>query len=265
MRKKVIVLIESSANKEIKEIKSLSQKKYRDQKGLFIAEGIRFVLEAPDDVLLEKILISESFSKNEETAILKKKAPCTVITDKLFLSISDTKNPQGILMICKKIEYKANEVVKPGGLYIIAEELNNPGNLGTIIRTAHAAGIDGIFLTKGSVDLYNPKVLRSTMGSVFKIPVVQNVDINEITDLMKINGIKIYAAHLKGKNNYYDIDCKAGSAFLVGNEARGLSKEATDMADELITIPMPGGAESLNVSVATSILIYETLRQRLKV
>lgn len=161
------------------------------------------------------------------------------------------------------MSYDINKIIKKDGFYVIAEEMNDPGNLGTVIRTAHAAGADGVILSKGSVDLYNPKVLRSTMGSVFKIPVIQNADLAQVTDLMKRSGISIYAAHLKGKKLLYELDLKNGCAFMLGNEARGLSDKAADMCDELVKIPMPGNAESLNASVAAAVLIYEMVRQRL--
>ena len=153
--------------------------------------------------------------------------------------------------------------MKKNGFYVICEEINDPGNLGTVIRTAHAAGVDGVILSKGSVDLYNSKVLRSTMGSVFKIPVVQDADIKETADLMHKYGIKLFAAHLKGKKQHYEANYTKGCAFMLGNEARGLSEESAAICDELIKIPMPGGAESLNASVAAAVLIYEAVRQKL--
>ena len=143
--------------------------------------------------------------------------------------------------------------------------MNDPGNLGTVIRTAHAAGVDGVILSKGSVDLYNSKVLRSTMGSVFKIPIVQSADINETVEYMHKCGIKLFAAHLKGKKQHFQADYTKGCAFMLGNEARGLSEDSAMLCDELIKIPMPGGAESLNASVAAAVLMYEVVRQKLNV
>lgn len=258
-----MTIIESSQNRIIKEIKALSEKKHRDDKGVFIADGLRFVMEIPKDMDIEKIIFSESFISKNDISAFEKRAECYVISDKLFSSLSDTKNPQGIMAVCPKMIYKVSDIIKKDGFYVIAEEMNDPGNLGTVIRTAHAAGCDGIILSKGSVDLYNPKVLRSTMGSVFKIPVVVNADLDEVADIMKMNGIKVYAAHLKGKKYHYNTDLKKGCAFMLGNEARGLSNHAAELCDELIRIPMPGNAESLNASVAAAILIYEAVRQRM--
>ena len=149
------------------------------------------------------------------------------------------------------------------GFYIIADKVNDPGNLGTIIRTADAANVTAVFITKGSVSVYNDKVLRATMGSVFHIPVIEDVDIFEMIQFLKENNIKIYAAHLKGVKTPYELNLKDFSvAFLIGNEANGLDDEVSDCADEFIKIPILGKAESLNASVAASVLMYEVVRQR---
>lgn len=256
-------VIESKNNKAIKELKSLSDKKYRDELGLFIADGLRFVNEIPESVIVDKMIFSETFAEKSDLSAYGKKTNNLIISDKLFSEISETKNPQGIMAVCKKNQFNAKDIVKKGGFYILAEEMNDPGNLGTVIRTAHAAGADGIFLSKGSVDIYNSKVLRSTMGSIFKIPVVQNINLDEIAELLHKNSIKLYAAHLKGRKNHYEEDYTGGCAFLLGNEARGLSEHAVSLCDELIKIPMPGGAESLNASVAAAVLMYEAVRQKM--
>lgn len=256
-------IIESRNNKTVKEIKSLSDKKYRDELGLFIADGLRFVNEIPNNVIIDRIILSETFAEKTDITRYNATAETLIISDKLFSEISETKNPQGIIAVCKKIQYTSKDIIKKDGFYILAEEINDPGNLGTIIRTAHAAGANGIFLSKGSVDLYNNKVLRSTMGSIFKTPVVQNVNLDEVSKLLHKSSIMIYAAHLKGKRNHYQADYTKGCAFLLGNEARGLSDHAVSLCDELIKIPMPGGAESLNASVAAAVLMYEAVRQKM--
>ena len=256
-------MIESAHNRLIKDIKALADKKNRDRKGLFIADGARFVSEIPENVKIVKMIFSESYAEKNDIDGYFKKAECAVISDRLFSSLSDTKNPQGIMAVCKKMKSDIKNIIKKNGFYIIAEEMNDPGNLGTVIRTAHAAGADGVILSKGSVDLYNPKVLRSTMGSVFKIPIITEAGLEDVCALMKKSGIKIYAAHLRGKKYPYDLDLKKGCAFMLGNEARGLSDRVSQLCDELVRIPMPGRAESLNASVAAAVLMYETVRQRL--
>ncbi|GFI61499.1 23S rRNA (uridine(2479)-2'-O)-methyltransferase [Clostridiales bacterium] len=256
-------MIESSHNKIIKEIKALGDKKNRDESGLFIVDGFRFVSEIPDTTEIRRMIFSESFAARNDISAYMKRADCHVVGDSLFSSLSDTKSPQGIMAVCRKMSHSLDKIVKRNGFYIIAEEINDPGNLGTIIRTAHAAGINGVLISEGCVDLYNPKVLRSTMGSIFKVPIIVNADLQQAVDIIRMNGIKIYAAHLKGEKNYYELYLKNGGAFMLGNEARGLSQKASNMCDSLVRIPMPGGAESLNAAVAASILIYETVRQRM--
>ena len=144
---------------------------------------------------------------------------------------------------------------------MILEDLQDPGNMGTILRTAEGAGVTGIILSKNCVDLYNPKVIRSTMGSIYRMPVMQ-ADLLEILPVLKENKIQTYAAHLKGKNWYHEEDYTEGTAFLIGNEGNGLSDELSDSADCLIKIPMEGKVESLNAAMAAGILMYETARQR---
>ena len=176
----------------------------------------------------------------------------------------DTENPQGILAVCKKLDWDADAVLaKKTPFLLLAEELNDPGNLGTVIRTADACGADAVFLSKGSVDLYNPKVLRATMGSLFHVPVFQNIDLHALSEKMQAKQIPLYAAHLKGDRYPYALPLQDACAFLIGNEARGLSEDAAALCDAWVKIPMPGQAESLNASVAAGVLLYEVVRQRL--
>ncbi len=252
-------------NKISKQIKSLKERKHRDETGLFVSEGLRFVNEIPKDFEVEYYAFSESFSKDNSLDIYEKRAECYIFDDKTFKDISDTNNPQGIIAVCRKKLFDIKKLIEENdkGLYIITEELNDPGNLGTIIRTADACGADGVFLSKGSVDLYNSKVLRSTMGSVFHVPIITDIDIKQCVEMFKQNRITLYAAHLKGVKTPYECDLKQTAAFVIGNEARGLSEETAKMCDTLIKIPMPGKAESLNASVAAAVLMYEAVRQRL--
>ncbi|MBR5467973.1 MAG: RNA methyltransferase [Firmicutes bacterium] len=250
--------------KMFKSIKALKTKKERDKEGLFVCEGLRFVEEITDDFKIKMYVASESFAQENNLDIYEKRAEVYVFTDKEFGEMSDTETPQGIMAICHKKNYSLEEIVKKadGGFYVAAEELNDPGNLGTIIRTADACGADAVILSKGSVDVYNGKVLRSTMGSVFHVPIITDVDIKETVMMLKSNGVKVYAAHLKGTKTPYKFNLKTKTAYLIGNEAKGLKEETASLADEYIKIPMPGRAESLNASVAAAVLMYETVRQR---
>ena len=257
--------IESRDNKWVKRLNGLKIKKNRDKEGVFVAEGLRFISEVPVDWKTEAYVVSETFADENDLSVYEEKAEVLCMPDVLFAAVCDTENPQGILAVCKKLEWdEATVFSKEKPFLILAEELNDPGNLGTVIRTADACGADGVFLSKGSVDLYNPKVLRSTMGSMFHVPVFQNVDLEQISGKLKESNIPLYAAHLKGDTYPYGLDLADSCAFIIGNEARGLSDAAADLCDRWVKIPMPGQAESLNASIAAGVLMYEVVRQRLK-
>ena len=257
--------IESRDNKWVKRLNGLKIKKNRDKEGVFVAEGLRFISEVPAEWAVEAYVISDTFANENDCSVYEEKAEVLCMPDALFASVCDTENPQGILAVCKKLNWDAETVfTKEKPFFILAEELNDPGNLGTVIRTADACGADAVFLSKGSVDLYNTKVLRSTMGSMFHVPVFQNVDLHEISAKLKENNIPLYAAHLKGDTYPYSLNLEDACAFIIGNEARGLSDNAADLCDRWVKIPMPGQAESLNASIAAGVLMYEVVRQRLK-
>ena len=155
-----------------------------------------------------------------------------------------------------------NQTKKKNPFLLILENLQDPGNLGTILRTAEGAGVTGVILSKGCVDLYNPKTIRSTMGSVYRVPTLYTEDLCQTVEVLKKHGICSYAAHLKGANFYDQENYQSGTAFLIGNEGNGLTEELTEKADTLIRIPMEGQLESLNAGVASAILMYEAYRQR---
>lgn len=254
------IFIDSIHNKVIKEINALKNKKDRDKKGLFVLEGERLISEIPDADMIKYIVAEENY---------KGKIPdCSYVyrvSGNMFEKISDTVNPQGILAVCHILEEDTENVVYgEDQFYVILENVTDPGNMGTIIRTADAAGTDGIFLTKGCVDIYNPKVIRATMGSIFHLPIYRNADGIKLVKNMNKMGINTLAAHLKGDRVPYDVDMTKGCAVIIGNEAKGLSDELSDVAESLVKIPMPGKAESMNAGVAAGVLIYEAVRQRIK-
>jgi len=260
--------ITSPNNNTVKEVKQLKERRYREEKGLFFIEGSRFVEEAvKENITLNKLFISEKFASDADNEDLIHRASSKshdtfVLTDKLFKEISDTGNPQGILAVISVKQYLLHDVLNDNSFIILLDAIQDPGNMGTIIRTADAAGVTAIIASKGSVDIYNPKVLRSTMGSVFRIPVVHSENIESAIAEIKKHGIKIYAAHLDGETDYFNIDYPSNSAFIIGNEANGISDSVASCADMLVKIPMPGKAESLNASIAAALLMYEVIRQR---
>lgn len=191
--------------------------------------------------------------------------PVEVLSDKVFSHVSDTKTPQGILCLVKQKKVDLSEMLeKTTPFLMVLDNLQDPGNLGTIVRTAEGAGVTGIIMSRDTVDIYNPKTIRSTMGSVYRMPFFYVEDILEFLEDLRGQGIRTYAAHLDGANNYDEESYKEACAFLIGNEGNGLRDEVAKKADIWIKIPMYGQVESLNAAIASSILMYEVSRQRRK-
>ena len=265
-------MITSTSNPRVKNLIQLQKKgKSRKEQKVFVVEGIKMVLEAPNERLKE-IYMSESFSKDEAhaKAVRKKAAEAgcflEVLSDKVFKETSDTMTPQGIMAVVQMKTCTWKELLKKEGqekLILVLESLQDPGNLGTILRTGEGAGIDGVIMNRTSVDPYMPKVIRSTMGSIYRMKVAIAEDLTEVISQMKKDGISVYAAHLKGKKSYYEQDYRKGTCFMIGNEANGLTDTLADMATDYILIPMSGQVESLNAGVASALLMYEAKRQRM--
>lgn len=265
-------MITSMSNPQIKKVQQLLKKaRTRREEGLFVAEGIKMFGEAPAD-RVQKVYAAASFAEKEEFhRILEEKGldkhsdKVEIVDDKVFKSLSDTVTPQGVLCLISMKNWSLEEILEgvENPLLMILEDLQDPGNLGTIIRTGEGAGITGVILSRTSVDVFNPKVIRSTMGSVYRVPVLYVDSIEkEVLSVLKTHEITTYAAHLKGKNNYDQEDYGKGTAFFIGNEGNGLTDSLTACADTLIKIPMEGQVESLNAAMASGILMYEAARQR---
>lgn len=257
-------MITSTSNAQIKNLVQLINKsKARREQGVFIVEGIKMFMETPVD-RFEKIYVSEKFISNPSNASCLDGFSYEIVKDEVFKHISDTVTPQGIMAVVKRSEASLKTMLKRGdkNLFLILEDLQDPGNLGTIIRTAEGAGVSGIIMSKNTVDIYNPKVIRSTMGAVFRVNFTYVNDLKPVINELKQNDTVVAAAHLKGKNYYYNEDWNRNTAFMIGNEANGLSDEISELADIYIKIPMDGKVESLNASVAASILMYEAVRQK---
>lgn len=255
--------IESKDNELIKEIKRLKEKKFRNIEKKFIVEGFRFCSEAlVSDFIVDYIFISKnSMNKWDEFNINSKLQPNTNIfevPENIFKSLCSTTTPQGIIGVVRN---KDKNLIIDDGVYILADKIQDPGNMGTIIRTAHAANALGVIVTKGTVDIYNEKTLRSTMGSIFHIPVIEDDEFEQL-NILKKNGFNLIVSSLEAQKNFYEIDLCNRAIIAIGNEGNGISKEVLEMADICVKIPMPGGAESLNAAVATSIMLYEHVRQK---
>lgn len=268
-------MITSASNVQIKKVQQILKKsKIRREEQVFAVEGIKMFKEAPKD-RIRKVYLADSFAgKRECLEILSDKGlnieetqKVEIVDDRVFKSLSDTVTPQGVLCLIEMKTCTLDEIMgkDKNPLLMILEDLQDPGNLGTILRTGEGAGVTGVILSKNSVDIFNPKVIRSTMGSVYRMPVLY-VDsiIGEVLPELKKRGVMTYAAHLKGKNNYDEENYTGRTAFFIGNEGNGLTDELSAQADTLIRIPMEGQVESLNAAMASGILMYEAFRQRRK-
>lgn len=258
-------MITSTGNPQIKELVQLQKKsKSRNERKVFIVEGIKMFLEAPKD-RIEKVYISETLYNKKKKELNLEKLKVEILSDKVFSHVSDTKTPQGILCIVRQIVTTLEEILQQENPHLmILDNLQDPGNMGTIIRTAEGAGVTGVIMSKESVDIYNPKTIRSTMGSVYRMPFLYVEELQELLQKLKEKGVKTYAAHLHGKNFYDEEDYRTGCAFLIGNEGNGLREEIAEKADIWVKIPMYGQVESLNAAIAASVLMFEVSRQRRK-
>lgn len=267
-------MITSMSNPRIKEVQQLLKKaKVRRESGLFVVEGVKMFREAPKG-RIESVYAASSFLQDGENQGLLKSKGVTeengklqAVDDRVFKSLSDTVTPQGVLCLVKQEECSLEEIMtddKSGcpPFLMVLEDLQDPGNLGTIVRTGEGAGVTGIILSKNCVDLYNPKVIRSTMGSVYRMKVCRVDSVAGILPKLHGCGVRSFAAHLRGERFYDEEDYGCGTAFLIGNEGNGLSDETAEAAMELIKIPMAGQVESLNAAMAAGVLMYEVSRQR---
>lgn len=262
-------MITSHSNKSVREVIQLNQKaKARNRQGLFVVEGIKMFAEAPED-RIERVYIAKRAETDLRSSYGDKldRLSVEIVSDDVFDRMSDTQTPQGILCLVRQFQYSIEDLLetvhdKKHILFILLEDLQDPGNLGTIFRTGEGAGVDGIIMSRQTVDIYNPKTIRSTMGSVYRVPFFYTDDLCETIRTLRENDITVYAAHLESTRYYDEYDYCRGTAFLVGNEGNGLRGETAGCADEYLRIPMEGSVESLNAAVASSILLYEAHRQR---
>lgn len=260
-------VITSKDNEVIKKIRSLKDKKYRDINNEFIIEGIKLFKEAAqENAVIKTVVICEECINDGtiDKSLLYEiaKYNCIYVNKKVFLSLTDVSNPQGILAVIEK-HSKKQEIDFSEDIIILLDGVQDPGNLGTILRTVDSANLNQIIVSKDTADCYNPKVVRSTMGAIFRVNVVEADDIIKTLKEIKKNKFEITVTSLDTENSIYDIEYNK-KAIVIGNEANGVSKEVQELADKKIKIPMLGKTESLNASVATGIIVYEYVRQKLK-
>lgn len=256
-------MINSTANKQIKNLIQLQTKaKARREQKQYVVEGIRMYREVPKECLV-KTYVSESFYEKEENRAQIKDGAFEIVADHVFAAACDTKTPQGILCVVRQQEYDLQSMLQTEKPFLMMlEDIQDPGNLGTIFRTAEAAGVTGIIMSSSTVDLYNPKTIRSTMGSLYRMPFCSTADFAETIRELQEKQVKIFAAYLTGSVDYIAADYTGGCAFLIGNEGNGLKEETAQLADACVKISMEGQVESLNAAIAATVLMFEAKRQR---
>ena len=258
-------MITSAGNQQMKHVIQLNKKaKTRYEQRVFVVEGMKMCMEAPREDI-QSMYVSESFLQIPEHVEMLREYSYEIVADNVFKTISDTQTPQGILALVKMPEYSMSDLLGREGKMphlLILESIQDPGNLGTMIRTGEGAGVTGILMNKTTVDVFHPKTIRATMGSLYRVPFYVTDCFEETLDQLKKKGIFLYAAHLKGTNSYDRPNYTKPCGFLIGNEGNGLTDNIAEYADEYIRIPMEGKVESLNAAIAATLLMYEVNRQR---
>ena len=259
-------VISSKDNEFVKHVKKLKEKKYRDLNQEFIIEGIKLVKEAIEEKAdIKHIVVCDNC---EDSGVIPKhlmyeiaKYDCVYVTENILKTMSDVNAPQGILAIIGR-NNQENKIDYNQDIIVALDDIQDPGNLGTILRTVDSIGLNQILVSKGTADCYNPKVVRSTMGAIFRVNIVETENLKETLKEMKRHKYKVMCTDLTASKNIYEVDYTK-KILVIGNESNGISKELLDMADEKIIIPMLGKTESLNASVATSIIVYEYVRRKI--
>lgn len=260
-------IITSKDNEIIKNIRKLKEKKYRDANNEYLIEGIKLIKEAVEEKAKIKLIVvcEESIEDGDiDQKLLYEiaKYDCIYVNKKVFSILTDVQNPQGILAVIEKKNNEENINYKED-IIVVLDGIQDPGNLGTILRTIDSVGLSQVIVSKETADSYNPKVVRSTMGAIFRVNVIESEDLLQTLKNLKKHKYKIMATSLETNNSIYDVEYNK-KVIVIGNEANGVSKNVLEYADEKIKIPMLGKTESLNASVATSIILYEYVRRKIK-
>lgn len=256
--------ITSKENEFIKHVKKLKDKKHRDMSNEYVIEGIKLVAEAiQEKAPIKQIILCDDCEKN---AMIPKdlmyeiaKNECIYVTEKIFKYLSEVQTPQGILAIIER-KSKDTEIDYTQDVIVALDDVQDPGNLGTILRTVDSIGLTQILVSKGTADAYNPKVVRSTMGAIFRVKIIECEDLKQTLKEIKKHKFKVVVSSLQAQNTIYDINYNK-KIIVIGNEANGVEPKIQELADEKVKIPMLGKTESLNASVATGIILYEYVRQ----
>lgn len=258
--------ITSKDNSLIKHIKKLKDKKERDKSGEYIIDGIKLIKEAINEkVKIKQIIICEDGNKTDFIEKNLKyelaKQECIYVPENIFNMISDVENPQGILAVVEK-ENIEKVIDYSEDIILALDDIQDPGNLGTILRTADSVGLKQILVSKGTADAFNPKVVRSTMGAIFRVKVIECEELKKTLEEVKKHKYDLLVTELGAEKSIYDIKMNK-KAIVIGNEAKGVSQQIKDIASEKVIIPMLGKTESLNASIAAGVIMYEYVRQKI--
>ena len=268
-------MITSVNNDRVRRIVAYAEKpRARKEDGVFIIEGMKMLREAPV-LQVAEAYVTERFldGADEGDKEILWRYGAETVSEEVMKKMASTQTPQGVLALIRQYDYTYEEVIlgynaetdadgSTAPLILVLENIQDPGNLGTMFRSGEGAGVTGVILGKGTADIYNPKVIRSTMGSIFRMPFIYVENVAQTVHDLNERGIKTYAAHLKGKKNYDEFDYTLPTAFIIGNEGRGLTDETADAAGEYVLIPMKGEVESMNAATSSAILTFEASRQR---
>ena len=259
-------IITSKDNEIIKHIRKLKEKKYRDEYNEYVVEGVKIVEEAiKENAKIKQVIVCNDTTKTYEipTHIMLEiaKFDCIYVSDKIFNYITQVTNPQGIMAIIEKQDENM-QIDYNQDIIVMLDDVQDPGNLGTILRTADSIGLNQIIVSKGTADSFNSKVVRSTMGAIFRLKIIEEEDLIKTIKELRKHHFKLLVTSLQTENSIYDIDFSK-KIIVIGNESNGVSKEIQDLADEKAKIPMLGRTESLNASVAAGIVMYEYVRQKI--
>ena len=258
-------IISSKDNEIVKNVRKLKEKKYRDLENAYIVEGIKMVKEAIlEKAVIRQIIICDDCEKTDsipkELMYEIAKYDCLYVTSKIFKYISEVQTPQGVLAVVEK-NNRDEDINYNEDIIVALDDIQDPGNLGTILRTVDSVGLTQTLVSKGTADPYNPKVVRSSMGAIYRVKVIECEDLLETLKEVKRNKFKILVSSLKESNSIYNVKYNK-KVLVIGNEANGVEEKIMNIADEKIKIPMLGKTESLNAAVATGIILYEYVRQK---
>lgn len=258
-------IISSKENEFIKHIKKLKDKKYRDINKEFIIEGIKLIKEAIEEhAKIKQIVVCNNCQNSDiipkELRYEIARYECIYVTEKIFKTISDVNAPQGILAIIER-KNEETQIDYSQDIIVALDDIQDPGNLGTILRTVDSIGLSQILVSKGTADCYNPKVIRSTMGAIFRVKIIECEDLEKTLKEIEKKEFEIVITSLQTNNSIYDVEYNK-KVIVIGNEANGVKKEIQNIGDIKVKIPMIGKTESLNAAVSTGIVLYEYVRQK---